>query len=94
VRDPYLGLVNYTTNLRRLGWSDDDLSGGGSDALIDALVAHGSAGEVAARLTEHLEAGADHVSVQLLTAPGADPADGYRQLAAALALAPGGAADG
>jgi probable F420-dependent oxidoreductase len=86
VRNPYLGLVNYTNNLRRLGWSDDDLSGGGSDALIDALVAHGTAGQVAARLTEHLDAGADHVAIQLLTADGADPLAGYRQLAQALAL--------
>jgi probable F420-dependent oxidoreductase len=86
VRTPYLGLVNYTSNLRRLGWGDADLAGGGSDALIDALVAHGSPGQVAARLTEHLAAGADHVSVQLLTGPGADPLDGYRQLAQALGL--------
>ena len=86
VRNPYLGLVNYTSNLRRLGWSDADLSGGGSDALIDALVAHGTAGQVAARLTEHLDAGADHVAIQLLTADGADPLAGYRQLAQALAL--------
>ena len=86
VRNPYLGLVNYTNNLRRLGWTDADLSGGGSDALIDALVAHGTAGQVAARLTEHLDAGADHVAIQLLTADGADPVAGYRQLAQALAL--------
>jgi probable F420-dependent oxidoreductase len=86
VRTPYLGLINYTSNLRRLGWSEQDLSDGGSDALIDALVAHGSAGQVAARLTEHLTAGADHVCVQLLTAPGDDPLDGYQQLAKALAL--------
>ena len=86
VEKPYLGLANYTTNLRRLGWTDADLSGGGSDALIDALVARGSAAQVAARLTEHLDAGADHVSVQLLTAPGADPADGYRELAQAIGL--------
>jgi probable F420-dependent oxidoreductase len=86
VQHPYLGLVNYTSNLRRLGWNDDDLSGSGSDALIDALVAHGSAGEVAAQLTEHLKAGADHVSIQLLTAPGADPLPAYQQLAEALDL--------
>jgi len=82
----YLGLVNYTNNLRRLGWGDDDLSGAGSDALIDALVAHGSAGEVAAQVTEHLTAGADHVAIQMLTAPGADLLDAYRQLAHALEL--------
>src|SRR5580658_6509220 len=78
VRKPYLGLVNYTSNLRRSGWTDADLSDGGSDALIDALVAHGPADQVAARLTEHLDAGADHVSIQLLTADGADPLAGYR----------------
>jgi len=86
VEKPYLGLANYTANLRRLGWTDADLSGGGSDALVDALVAHGSAAEVVARLTEHLDAGADHVSIQLLTAPGADPDGGYRELAQALGL--------
>jgi probable F420-dependent oxidoreductase len=86
VSRPYLGLTNYTSNLRRLGWNEDDLSDGGSDALIDALVAHGSAGQVAARLAEHLQAGADHVCVQLLTGPRADPLEGYRQLAQALAL--------
>ena len=86
VEKPYLGLANYTANLRRLGWTDADLSGGGSDALIDALVGHGSAAQVAARLTEHLDAGADHVSIQLVTAPGADPADGYRELAGAIKL--------
>ncbi len=86
VRDPYLGLVNYTGNLRRLGWSDDDLTGGGSDALVDALVAHGTAGQVAAQLTRHLDAGADHVCVQLLAEPGAGPLDGYRELAWALDL--------
>jgi probable F420-dependent oxidoreductase len=86
VEKPYLGLANYTANLRRLGWSDADLGGGGSDALIDALVAHGSAAQVVARLTEHLDAGADHVSIQLVTAPGAGPADGYRELAQAIGL--------
>jgi probable F420-dependent oxidoreductase len=86
VRTPYLGLVNYTSNLRRLGWGDEDLKDGGSDALIDALVAHGSGEQVAARLAEHLDAGADHVCVQLLTEPGADAMAGYEKLAAALTL--------
>jgi probable F420-dependent oxidoreductase len=83
---PYLGLVNYTSNLRRLGWGEDDLAGGGSDALVDALVAHGSAEQVAAQLGEHVAAGADHVAIQLLTADGADPVPGYRDLAQALNL--------
>lgn len=86
VEKPYLGLRNYTNNLRRLGWGDDDLSGGGSDALIDALVAHGTADVVAAKLTEHLDGGADHVCVQLLTEADVDPVPGYRDLARALAL--------
>jgi probable F420-dependent oxidoreductase len=88
VRSPYLGLVNYTSNLRRLGWADSDLADGGSDALIDALVAHGSAGQVAAQLARHLDAGADHVCIQLLTPEGTSPLDGYRALADALQLGP------
>jgi probable F420-dependent oxidoreductase len=86
VRDPYLGLVNYTGNLRRLGWPGEDLGGGGSDALIDALVAHGSAEQAAAQVSRHFEAGADHVAIQLLTQPGADPVPGYRALARSLGL--------
>ncbi len=86
VKTPYLGLVNYTSNLRRLGWAEADLADGGSDALIDALVAHGSAGQVAAKLRRHLDAGADQVVVQLLTEQGADPVPGYRELAGALGL--------
>jgi probable F420-dependent oxidoreductase len=86
VRTPYLALANYTSNLRRLGWTDEDLSGGGSDSLIDTLVAHGSADQVAAQLRRHLDAGADHVVIQLLTEPDADPVPGYRDLARALML--------
>ena len=83
---PHLGLVNYTSNLRRLGWTDDDLSGSGSDALIDALVAHGTPAEIAAQLTRHLDAGADHVCLHLITEEGTDPLPGYRALAPALGL--------
>jgi probable F420-dependent oxidoreductase len=87
VHRPYLGLENYLNNLRRLGWTDDDLAGEGSDALIDALVARGDPDQVAAQLGEFLDAGADHVCVQLLHADAdADPVPGYRQLAAALEL--------
>jgi probable F420-dependent oxidoreductase len=66
VKKPYLGLSNYVANLRRLGYTDDDLAGSGSDRLIDDLVAHGSASAVAAKLAEHLDAGADHVAVQVI----------------------------
>jgi probable F420-dependent oxidoreductase len=86
VQRPYLGLVNYTSNLRRLGWSEEDLTDGGSDALIDALVAWGTGDEVAAKLNEHLEAGADHVAVQLLADSDDELTDGFRTLAEALGL--------
>lgn len=88
VHNPYLYLVNYTSNLRRLGFTDEDLADGGSDRLIDALVAHGRPDQVAAQLTAHLDAGADHVAVQLLTENGADPMPGYADLASALGLRP------
>ncbi len=88
VRTPYLGLVNYTSNLRRLGFTDEDLANGGSDRLIDALVAHGSPEQVAAQLTAHLDAGADHVCIQLLTEADADPGPQYADLARALGLRP------
>lgn len=85
VERPYLGLSNYLANLRRLGFTDADFADGGSDRLIDALVAHGDAAGVAARVGEHFAAGGDHVALQLITPPGADPLDGYRQLARELA---------
>ena len=84
VATPYLGLSNYTNNLRRLGWSDADLADGGSDALIDALVAHGTAEQVAARLQQHLDAGADHVAVHLLTREDEDAVATFTALAGAL----------
>ncbi len=62
------------------------MNDGGSDALIDALVAHGTDAEVAARFTAHLEAGADHVCAQLLTASDDDLLGGYTHLARALGL--------
>jgi probable F420-dependent oxidoreductase len=84
VVEPYLSLRNYVANLRRLQWSDTDLADGGSDALIDALVARGDAADAAARVREHLEAGADHVCVQLITGADVDPLPQFEQLAAAL----------
>ncbi|HYH30679.1 MAG TPA: LLM class F420-dependent oxidoreductase [Pseudonocardia sp.] len=85
VDNPYLHLVNYRSNLLRLGWSEADLDDGGSDALIDALVAHGDAATVAARLTAHLDAGADHVCAQVLP-PDGDPLPALRALSEALRL--------
>jgi probable F420-dependent oxidoreductase len=86
VQFPYLAAVNYRSNLRRLGWSDEDMDNGGSDELIDALVASGSDDQVAARVTAHLDAGADHVCVQLLTATDDHLLDDYAHLARALGL--------
>ena len=65
----YLQLPNYTNTFRRLGFTDEDLAGAGSDALVDALVAWGTPDDIEARVREHYEAGADHVAVQVLTAP-------------------------
>ena len=60
----YLALPNYTDNLRWLGYGDDDLAAGGSDTLVDALVAWGDEQAIRGRVLEHLEAGADHVCIQ------------------------------
>jgi probable F420-dependent oxidoreductase len=64
--DFYLNLSNYLNNWKRLGFSDGDMAKPGSDKLIDAVVAHGTADDIAKRLGEHLEAGADHVTIQVL----------------------------
>lgn len=81
----YLGLPNYTDNWRRLGFTDDDLAGGGSDRLVDALVAWGTLDRVVDRVVAHLAAGADHVCIQVL-APDlrSFPRAQWRELAAAL----------
>jgi probable F420-dependent oxidoreductase len=84
IASPYLGMTNYRNNLRRLGWTDDDLDNGGSDALIDALAAHGTPEDVARRLTEHLDAGADHVAVQVIGADEGAALDTLRRLAPVL----------
>ena len=81
----YLRLENYRRNLEHLGWDDRDLAGDGSDRLLDALVAWGDEDRIAARVTEHLEAGADHVCVQVLSPDRADAAvDDLATLAPAL----------
>lgn len=64
--DFYLGLSNYVNNWKRLGFTDEDLTRPGSDRFIDAVVAYGSPDEIAARVSEHLAAGADHVAIQVL----------------------------
>ncbi|PYE14238.1 putative F420-dependent oxidoreductase [Williamsia limnetica] len=66
VDQPYLHLQNYTNNLKRFGYTDADIADGGTDALIDALVAHGSAEVIREQLDAHLGQGADHVAIQIL----------------------------
>ena len=62
----YLDLSNYVNNWLRLGFTEKDVAKPGSDRLIDAVVAHGTAEDIAKRLGEHIEAGADHVAIQVL----------------------------
>ena len=80
----YLTLPNYTNNLRTFGFSDADLSGGGSDRLVDAIVCWGDLETIAARVHGHLEAGADHVCVQVISGRESFPLAEYRELAPAL----------
>ena len=62
----YLRLANYTNNLRRFGFADEDFADGGNDRLVDTVCAWGDLDAVAARVKAHLDAGADHVAVQVL----------------------------
>jgi probable F420-dependent oxidoreductase len=82
----YLGLSNYTNNLKRFGYTNDAIAGGGTRELIDEIVPQGSAVQVAAAVHAHLDAGADHVCVQTLQPSGTTgvPADDWRALAEVL----------
>ncbi len=80
----YLGAPNYTRNLRSFGYADDDLGGGGSDRLIDAVIPTGDAPTIAARVHEHFDAGADHVCIQVVAGYQEFPLAQYRALAPAL----------
>lgn len=81
----YLGLPNYTNNLARSGFDESDWIDGGSDRLVDAIVAWGDEATIAARVAEHHAAGADHVCVQVLTDDRARmPEAEWRRLAPAL----------
>jgi len=77
-----LGLPSYQANVRRMGFGDDDLASGGSDRLIDAVVAWGDLDAIAERIREHFDAGADHVALQVLAVPGGlTTAEVWRELA-------------
>jgi len=81
----YLALPNYVRNLRRLGFTDDDLEGPASDRLVDALVARGDEDAIAAQVRAHHDAGADHVCIYVFG--GADealPLAAWRRRARAL----------
>jgi probable F420-dependent oxidoreductase len=84
---PYLGLVNYTNNLRRFGWGDDAIADGGSDRLVDAIVVWGDPDTIAERIRAHHAAGADQVCIQvLLEDRRALPMNEWRALAGPLGL--------
>lgn len=81
----YLTLPNYVNNLRTLGWEEADFADGGSDRLVDAIVAWGTPQSVAERVRAHHDAGADHVCLQMITGQHQEfPLRHYQELAAAL----------
>jgi probable F420-dependent oxidoreductase len=83
----YLALPNYLNNLRRLGFGDADLADGGSDRLVDAIVAWGDMTAVVGQVRAHQSAGANHVCVQVLPPdPQALPIRQWREVASALLL--------
>lgn len=81
----YLTLPNYTNNFLRLGFAESDFANGGSDRLIDAVIAWGDMKTVLSRIDQHRSAGADHVCIQVLTENQDEfPLREYRQIASAL----------
>jgi probable F420-dependent oxidoreductase len=82
----YMQMPNYVNNWRRLGFGEEDFESGGSDRLVDALIAWGDVEAIAERIEEHFDAGADHVCLQVMRQPGAGglPRDEWRELSAAL----------
>jgi probable F420-dependent oxidoreductase len=79
----YLKLKNYTSNLLRFDYTEQDIENGGSDRLIDAVIPHGSPERVAEAIHAHLDAGADHVCIQPL-GHGDEPVADWEQLAKVL----------
>jgi probable F420-dependent oxidoreductase len=82
----YLGLRNYTTNLLGHGFTPPDIADGGSDRLIDAIVPHGGADDIAAAARDHIAAGANHVCLQPVGVEGI-PRSEWRALASGLGIA-------
>ena len=81
----YISAPNYVNNLKRLGFTDDDVADGGSDRLVDAIVAWGDADTIRGRVQQHVDAGADHVCVQALRSDATPPEAEWQELYAALA---------
>ena len=81
----YIGLPNYANNLLRMGFTEADLADGGSDRLVDAIVAWGDVDAIADRVAAHHDAGADHVCIQVIEADHSVlPMEAWRRLAPAL----------
>jgi probable F420-dependent oxidoreductase len=82
----YLSLPNYVNNLKRIGFTDDDMRDGGSDRLVDGIVAWGDVAAIARRVRDHFDAGADHVCIQVVTPRAFQtlPLEQWRALAPAL----------
>lgn len=83
---PYLAMPNYTNNFLRNGFAEADLTDGGSDRLIDAVFAWGEETRIRARIEEYLDAGADHVALQVVDGASREtlPREAWRRLAALL----------
>ncbi len=80
----YVGLPNYTNNLRRFGFTEEDFAGQGSDRLVDAIVAWGDLRAISARVQAMRDAGADHVCVQVIRPDNDMPLAEWRELASVL----------
>ena len=80
----YVNLPNYTNNLRDFGFEDEDFADGGSDRLVDAIVAWGDQDAIVARVAAMRDAGANHVCVQVIRSDDEVPRDDWRELASAL----------
>jgi probable F420-dependent oxidoreductase len=83
----YLGLANYTNTMKRGGFTAEDVANGGSDTLVDTIVVHGDAPVLATAVRAHLDAGADHVCVQVQPAD-SDVVPALRAIATELGLRP------
>ncbi|TDT98252.1 putative F420-dependent oxidoreductase [Streptomyces sp. 846.5] len=78
---PFIGMAHYARSLRRQGFTDSDLAGGGSDHLIDSVVAWGDAEAIGKRVQAQHDAGADHVALHVITTDGGFPRHQWRELA-------------